>query len=378
MSYDEFRKSIAGRIEEKLEWRDLATFVPNKKLPIYSWFYYKEGFAKELVEKLISMFEIREGATVLDPFCGSGTALLVCKEHKIKSVGYDVLPISVFASRVKTADYDVEKLREEAKKLSSARFYPVSFNFPNIFHRAFNRYALQDIAFLFEEIKKLDLHVREFFTLALINAAVKCSYAYKDGSMIKFKRRPVAPLRKMMRRSVARMIKDTEKAEMPETPVDIELNDARIIPLEDESIDAIITSPPYLNQIDYTKVYTIEEFFLHAEPIPGVRTYIGLKIKESNFLEEIDLPLQARLYFEDMNDVLKEMYRVLKKGSYAAVVVGNGYVDGIVESDLILAYLAEKSGFGVEKILVLNTRFALEDRTVKKGILRESLIILKK
>jgi hypothetical protein len=49
-----------------------------------------------------------------------------------------------------------------------------------------------------------------------------------------------------------------------------------------------------------------------------------------------------------------------------------------VESDIIMAYLASMIGFEVRKILVLNKRFALEDRTVKKGVLRESLIILEK
>jgi DNA modification methylase len=99
---------------------------------------------------------------------------------------------------------------------------------------------------------------------------------------------------------------------------------------------------------------------------------------ESNFLHEMDLPLEARLYFEDMETALKEMHRVLKQGGKAAIVVGNGYVGGVIESDIILSYLAEKIGFGLVSIFVLNKRFALEERTVKKGILRESLIILEK
>jgi hypothetical protein len=103
-----------------------------------------------------------------------------------------------------------------------------------------------------------------------------------------------------------------------------------------------------------------------------------MKTGESDFLGELDIPNQARVYFDDMNKVLEEFFRVLKKGCKAAVVVGNGYVNEIVESDIILSYLASKAGFEVENIFVLNTRFALEDRTVKKGILRESMIILRK
>lgn len=380
MKYEEFKKNLADKIVDKQEWRDLATFVPNKRTPVYNWFYYKEGFAKQLVEELMNMFSIDENCTVFDPFCGSGTTLLACKQHNINSVGVDVLPISVFASRVKTANYDVSRLREAARSISRTKFFVAATTekFPGIFYKAFNKYALQDIIFLEQEIRRIDRELREFFTLALINASLKCSFARKDGSVIKIQKRPVAPLRKMFRRSVSRMIKDVEKSALPGVCPSIELGDARMLSIQDDSIDAVITSPPYLNQIDYTKVYAIEEHFIRGEAVPGVRAYIGLKPKESDFLPELELPVQARIYFEDMFAVIKEMYRVLKNGGHAAIVVGNGYVDGIIDSDIILAYLAENIGFTVENVYVLNTRFALEDRTTKRGILRESLIILRK
>ncbi len=399
MAYAEFRKEISHKIIEKLEWQDMATFVPNKKLPIYNWFYYKEGFAKELVDKLIELFGIQKNATVLDPFCGSGTTLLACKENGINAIGYDVLPVSVFVSQVKTKNYDAERLRGGLKKITKTRFesFDIKGKFPHIFYRAFSRYALEDIAFLRHKILELDNNVRDFFVLALINSAIRCSYAYKDGSAIKIKRRPVAPLRKMFARTASRMVKDLEKCQInKDAQITAELNDARILPLDDNSVDTIITSPPYLNQIDYTKVYAIEEFFIHGDPMPGVRAYIGMKAKETDFLPELGLPQQARLYFEDMNEALKEMHRVLKAGGKAAVVVGNGYlpiskayrgfqntsyfenVDEVIESDIILSYMAQKIGFVVENIFVLNTRFALEGRTTKKGVLRESLIMLQK
>jgi DNA modification methylase len=196
--------------------------------------------------------------------------------------------------------------------------------------------------------------------------------------VIKIKKHPTPPMRKMFARIAANMVKSLEKSADSKAEITAELNDARSLPLEDESINAVITSPPYLNNIDYTRVYEIEEYFIHGEPISGVRAYIGLKPKETDFLPELNLPVQARLYFEDMNKVMGEIYRVLKKGGEAGIVVGNGYVDEIIESDIILSYLAQGIGFEIKNIFVLNTRFALANRTEKKGILRESLIILKK
>jgi hypothetical protein len=98
----------AFRMEEKLEFGPLATFMPNKARPVYNWLYYKEGFSRELVIKLLNMFSPDRKDWVLDPFCGVGTTLLACLESGVNSVGFDVHPLSVFASRVKLAEYDLK------------------------------------------------------------------------------------------------------------------------------------------------------------------------------------------------------------------------------------------------------------------------------
>ncbi|MFA4819969.1 MAG: DNA methyltransferase [Candidatus Aenigmatarchaeota archaeon] len=384
MEYEEFRKQLTHKVEEKPEWRELATFVPNKHLPVYNWFYYKEGFAKELVDKLIEMFEIKEGMIVLDPFCGSGTTPVACNQRGISAVGLDVLPTAVFASRVKTAEYSAENLREEAKILFRRKFHRLIWEFPKIMRTMINKYALEDIAFFSTVIETLKN--KDFFTLALLNSAIKVSYAWKDGGVIKIKKHPVPPLRKLFQRTVYRMIKDVENNETGGTVL-IDQCDAREMRLENNSIDAIITSPPYLNNIDYTKLYAIEDFFMKMMHVPSLRSFLGVREGKD----------QKKAYFEDMEQILKEMYRVCKPGAKVAMVVGNAYlrgsqgfhqdpeertsstdIDGEVECDFILSYLADKIGFETEKIFVLNKRFALENRTIKKGVLRESLIILKK
>jgi DNA modification methylase len=356
-------------IEEKPEWGESATFVPNKKKPVYNWFYYKEGFSKELVLNVIKMFGLARSAWVLDPFCGSGTTLLACKQLGINSIGFDVLPVPVFASAVKTGDYDINELKDEARNLMKIRFRKLQYNFPAIMKRAFNRYALEDIALFTTEIKRIENSVaRNFFLLALMNAAMKISYAWKDGGVIKIKKKNTPPLRFMLKRTIHRMIKEIEKFESEPCETIVKQGDARLMKIDDNTIDAIITSPPYLNNIDYTKVYEIENFIVGGCEKPALRSYIGLG--RENPVED---------YFDDMRNAIKEMYRVCKKGARVAIIVGNGYINGeIIESDIILSQIAEEIGFKVEKIIVLNKRFALEERTKKKGILRESIIILKK
>lgn len=357
MLYEKFYKLM----EEKPEWWSLATFIPNKRIPVYNWFYYKEGFARDLVLKLLEHFNIKQNQTVLDPFCGSGTTLLACKQRGINAIGFDVLPAALFAARVKTADYDIEELKQEAKQLLKKKFSRPAVNVPSMIRQAFSKYALEDITFFKYNIN--ELKNRDFFLLALTKAALSVSYARKDGSVIKFRKKHVAPLSVMLRRTVYRMIKDVQNFSSENCIIAAEKGDARRLPLDAASVDAVITSPPYLNQIDYQKVYEIENFILlNDEAMPPLRSFIS----DSE-------------YFKDMELVLKELYRVCRSEAPLALVIGNGFVSNeIIESDIILSDIAEQIGFKINKIIIMNKRFILENRTKKKGMSRESLILMAK
>ena len=384
-------KDFHSLIEYKPELAELATFVPNKRTPIYNWFYYKEGFSKQLVEMLIKEFDVKSGQTVLDPFIGSGSTLLACKQNNINSIGLDVLPISVFASTVKTQDYDLEKLRLAKEKIIKTRFEipspeKIKEIIPPLFKRYFSKYALQDIVFLKRAIGQINSEKeKNFFIMSLINTALKVSYAWKDGAVLKVKKHPTPPMRKLFKRITENMIKDVKnsneqreqasvmRSELSESErilsgsVEVKQSDARHIPLEDNSIDAVITSPPYYNNIDYTKVYEIENWFVKniLKNEPGLRSFLN-----SN-----------ETYFEDMQIVLEELYRVCKPSAKLAIVVGNGYDkinNKIVESDILLAKIAENIGFKVKKIIAVTERPALIERSKKVGQLRESIIIIRK
>jgi DNA modification methylase len=381
------------KLVEKPEWGPLATFIPNKDEPVYNWFYYKEGFAKELVFRLAGMFSLKRGS-VLDPFCGVGTTLLACKQMGINSYGFDVHPVAVFAAKVKTRDYDTGILRQEIKSLIKAKFqHPKKLPESGIIRRVFPRHTLEDAVFFRDAImQNPDSKVRDFLMLGLMNVAIKCSYAYKDGAVIKVRKKPTPPLRDMLRRQLFHMLKDLEnfKTEKCETAADF--GDARFLPLEPGSMDAVITSPPYLNKIEYTKVYRIEQelFLRHVQESPSVRSYIGLSLnkleKDSSRLEKaLDyetvqrLPMEAVPYMMDMFQAIEEMHRVCRKGAKLGIVVGNGcFPTGVVDSDVLLSRMAESIGFTVNKILVLNKRWCTRNRTEKVGIVRESLLLWEK
>ena len=99
-----------SKLEERIEWRRLPTFVPNKGLPVHSWFYCSQAFSAKLVELLLDALEVKQNQKVLDPFCGIGTTLLTCAQRGISSVGCDIFPPFCFViiTHNMTSCYDIE------------------------------------------------------------------------------------------------------------------------------------------------------------------------------------------------------------------------------------------------------------------------------
>jgi hypothetical protein len=143
--------------------------------------------------------------------------------------------------------------------------------------------------------------------------------------------------------------------------------DARSMPLRDEVIDLIVTSPPYANAIDYMRAHKfplvwlgesvvnlteLRARYIGSEKINGVQ-HAALPDKTESIirqLQERDRKKSSvlRKYFTEMRAVLAEMYRVLRKDSPAIVVVGPSMMRGIdVQTHHCLAEIAQETGFSV-------------------------------
>ena len=94
--------------------KDLVTFVPNKNESIHNWFYYKEGYSKELIEWLVKEYKLT--GPIYDPFAGVGTTLLVAKNLGISAIGTDVSP-NIIHLQCENRNYDTSILKEELENL---------------------------------------------------------------------------------------------------------------------------------------------------------------------------------------------------------------------------------------------------------------------
>lgn len=372
------------KTEERYDLGPLVTFKPNKELPIYNWFRFREAFSRDFVALMLSCFNLREDDWILDPFCGSGTTLLAARERGINAVGVDAHPVFAFVSRVKTQSYSLESLRELKRDFFSKKFVKPDLEVINpLLKKAFSRYALEDIAFFQFEIKRIkDAIMRDLMVLAFVVSSMKVSFAAKDGAVLRFVKKKHPPLRKVFKGSVEKFIRHLKKIEPRPCEISVKRGDARKLDfMATESSDAVITSPPYLNKLEYVKAFDVEEALL--EELVGVDSterYLGIDLESSDAVfPDLKLPPVARAYFSDMKSCLGEMHRVLRKGGKAALVVGQGvFPDGIVESDVLVAKLARSVGFNVNKRLIVNKRVATKQRTVKIGDALESILLLTK
>jgi ubiquinone/menaquinone biosynthesis C-methylase UbiE len=373
------------RVSERPDLGKLATFQPNKNLPVYRWFLFKEGFSRDLVFLLAETFQLTQGDLVLDPFCGSGTVPLACKQLGINCVSFDVHPVMLFTSRVKVRDYDLDEIKRESKRLLKLKFERPQFSSSSFIARFFPRHVLEDIVFFKEKIAELkDEKLRDFFLLALMGAAMRCSYAYKDGAALKVRERRLPYFRGELRRRIAQMCYDLARFDKRSCSIEIKRGDARKLELPDESVDAVITSPPYLGKTEYIYSFRLErELFLNGEENTSSFIQLGARNWEKNINEvkEVvgELHGDSLNYFADMWAVLKEMYRVCKSNSKVGLVASDGCSsEGVIEVCHRLSELAERVGFRAKKMIILNKRFCTTPSRRKLGITNESLLLWEK
>ncbi|MBN1169499.1 hypothetical protein JXA56_00595 [Candidatus Micrarchaeota archaeon] len=375
------------KISEDFSLGTLMTFELSRKKPVHGWFWYKEGYAPEIVKRAIA----NDTKKIVDPFCGVGTTLLAAKENRIDSAGVDASPLAVFASKVKTDDYSgkdmelVKKFLAKDTRLEESGGWEFELFDPRA---AFPKRNYNQILGLRRAIENEEPRVRNLLLLALLSILPQASIVLKDGGVLKIRKdKRALPAKEIFKRKVKRMIRDLENAPKGHVP-DVYLGDARALDIEGDSADLVVTSPPYLNNIDYSKVYGLELSLLEmsrakAEEarMRAIRSFVGRNMKVGEMPPEVgalgeQIPIIGT-YFRDMEQAIAEMHRILKNGKEAHIVVSNSVIHQThVLVDEIFAEMAKRIGFSGIRIVVGAERIA--DVKPQKVKTRESIVILRK
>ena len=410
----------------------------NKKQPFYGWFKYKEAFSSELVKKFIIDFEIKKDSIVLDPFIGSGTAAFVCKNLGIHCLGFDILPITKIIINVKDNifNFQIDKLIDIYNKFLTIKpeiIGNLKLNTVKITEFAYPEKNERYFAYITELIKNFQYPeiYKNLLTLAVLSSLEECSYTEKAGQYLKwdsrsqkvinFNKRRKNPLKPYCTRQNISYARDSFLKNLRNIIQDIvnlqnnrkQDNFGKIsffqnsclfeLPLlDDNSIDAVITSPPYCNRYDYTRTYalelaylglseseikelrqklisctvenkdkttTIENFYTQhgltkhfayiKEIIDTNQTFLeiinSLKLREkNNDLNNKGIIKMVYGYFTELCFIYAELYRICKKGAKVIFVNDNVRYGGeVIPVDFLSCDFAESFGFRIKKIYSL-------------------------
>lgn len=412
-------RTMAIRVTYRPKYSSLVSAQPDQKSPIYNWHSFKHSFSRQLVQELISEFGLKKGSWILDPFCGGGTTLLSSQQLNINSQGIDILPFAVFLSNVKTHYYDESTLLQGLKKLrqNSNENLNIKIKLSNdisILDKAFPTPIKSELLKLKQELDVIqDRHYRDFFNLAFLSILESVSNTSKDGGFLRIVDRNVSPESVRMKfldkcaSMISDVIKNNKMYKQNGIKASAKLGDARKLPVR-RQFDAIITSPPYPNRHDYTRIYLLEmvfDFVSNNQELKQIRyntlrSHVEAKKRfepngyeqpakltgliqkiEKNGVNNPQVTDMIEGYFEDMYLSLQEMQKRLVKRGKVGLVVSNVRFAGVnIPVDKLLCDIGIQAGLKPKAIWTARKRgnSAQQMKRYKRNPSRESIVVWEK
>ncbi len=407
----------------------------------HDWYRFVLSFPPHLVRDYVRRFGLDRDQTLLDPFCGTGTTLVEAKKLGVPSLGLEAVRLSRHAAGTKV-DWspDPDGLEAHARLIADKASSMLAADgiSDEPMHRPPPGVALRSLPaseaklLLRNSISPLPLHKTLVLRDALEADDDPSFAAHERLALARILPVEVGNLRFGPEVGVGRIKQDARVVSrwlscvlsmcddlrslhhLNHTPASAIYGDARAVDshIPPESIDAVITSPPYPNEKDYSRTVRLESVILGmlhdkselqamkkgllrsntrgvyrndnddewvvdssrvtrlSDEIEARRIALG---KNSGF--ERTYHRVTKLYFGGMARHFESLARVLRPGARLAYVVGDqaSYLRVMIRTGQILADIAEKAGYEVVGIDLFRTRHA----TATRAQLREEVLVLR-
>lgn len=412
----------------------------------HDWYRFVLSFPPHLVRDYIKRFGMDSSQTVLDPFCGTGTTLVECKKSGVPSMGIESNPVACFASRIKVdwrrdsggllnhahkiAELTVKKLQAEG--IDDTNGLPLFHNGHKTALKLRTISADTWKLLLKDSISPLPLHKTLVLLEVLEDQKDERFYSHERLALAKAivfgisnlhfgpevgigPAKPDAPVVETWLEGIRRMADDLRKLRSKaDTKAIVYHADSRSLTsvLKPNSVDAVITSPPYPNEKDYTRTTRLESVLLgfvrNKEDLRFIKRNLvrsntrsvyksdedDLLVSENKEINRIADAIEKRrielgktsgfermyarvtkLYFGGMARHLSDLRTVLRPGAQLAYVVGDqaSYLRVMIRTGQLLADIARSLGYEVIGIDLFRTRLA----TATKEQLREEVVLLR-
>lgn len=350
---------------------------------------------------------------VLDPMAGSGTTLVTAKLRGHQAVGYDRDPLAIVIARSWLTKVNPSDLKLKAAQiLSKARSRARNMRIADAYPHAADEETRAFVRYWFDRINRLQLTALSqtisrmrnptlrnlmwcAFSRLIITKKIGVSLAMDVSHSRPHRSYEKAPVNAFdsFERAVNQVIKSAPFSQSSPSPTgSMNFADARKLPVPDSSVDIVITSPPYLNAIDYIRGHKLSLIWMGytLDTLRDIRT-TNLGTELSAEPENGDLKTERimrmmcrvdnlssrhagmlRRYVRDMRAVLAETKRVLRPGSKAVFVVGNCSLRSVfIRNSKGIECLARELGMVVRNIrsrpLPENRRYLPPPRSQSAG-----------
>jgi len=396
-------------------------FSPNVNEAVHRWAPYVQGFSASFVQSVFDQYKLDyKTPMILDPFTGCGTVQVQSKLNGYKSIGTELNPLLKFIAETKLNTWDVspEKFLEVFNKLNLSK----PANSPGFLksEKQFSREVLRNLEILKGGIdslsKKINPKIVDLLKLAFSSILVDVSNLKRSPCLGYSKSKNINPHTPfvLMNLKVYQIIEDlkiiqNEYSDFISTPSQVVLANAMEYN-HSNKFDLVITSPPYMNGLDYVINYKIEMGWLNFaenqkelkkvkdemvvcdnvskglirnfnpvysnEWIEDIKRSIQNNIKRRGKYRRQDMPSIVHKYFDDMYKVFKMVVPKIKNNGRFILVVGDSLIaDVYVPTDLLIAQIGKDLGLSIEKIEKARDRRSGQIRSYK---LRETIITLRK
>jgi DNA modification methylase len=396
-----------------------VTFKGGRKEPFARWYPYLEGYSTQFVESILEKY-VPNAQTILDPFAGTGTTAFTASQLNKTAYFCEINPVLQFMSltkiRIRRLKWSqraalARALTQTKISLKELEKFPQNY----ILHQAYIQTFGDSLFFdesvydqvlraksWIDEVALEDPMLADLITVATLSALVPASRMKRAGDL-RYKtatelERQTVPFVEGLRWNIDQIVHDIrDDVEGLKTEPLLICESARsldsISPLD---VDAVITSPPYVNGTNYFRNTKIELWFLNclkekkdlrtfreAALTAGIndvtvsKTLLPSQLDVQKIVSKLEqnaydsrIPRMIASYFSEMMDIFRAIRPHLTPDAIVAIDIGDSCYAGIhVPVDKLLSICLQELGFVPEDSVTLRKRKSRGGMLLKQSLL---------
>ena len=391
----------------QINFKELMPEMSKRNRATHNIHKYPAKLIPHIPNYLIKKFS-KEGDTILDPFCGSGTTLLESILCSRNALGIELNPVARLVAKVKVTPLDrtelanaVSKFRKEVNRNASIK--PPEFPNSDLWFSSKTTTDLAKIKYTIDNIN-INMDVHDFLLVCFSAIVRKVSNAdprdiYPRMTEGRTQLNVLGEFLQHLNFSIKRIndLPDSTKAKLIGS-------DAKKINLR-RKIDLVVTSPPYMFAMEYFRSMRLENFWLNGglgdiykemarksinselqSKLVKKIQYTGIfeidHLVETVYKQSALRGLRSSQYFYDMQSIMCKLHRIIASGGYCAMVVGNSKVlENRVQLNKLIRLMGINAGFIFEQEMqdeIKSHRLMTKRSNQTNKINREYIVLLKK